>query len=603
MSRQDDLQKLIAEHERRLQKRKEQKARFGISADPSIDIEIEDIEAAIAQLQTELAELETRQGFTPQPGTATSPAVSPPVVPAAESDPKLASFRAQPRIFLCHASEDKPRVKELYHQLKEAGYHPWLDTFDLLPGQTWRREIEKIIRDPYSLVLVCLSNNSITKRGVVQQEIKWALDILDQTPEGTIYLIPVRLEECETPERLSDLHWVDLFEPDGFEYLTRALDYEINKRYVTPKPGSIAPAKTRSARSPEPKPAPPKVPQIPSPQQLYESEPLAQKLLKPLRDPIWQMIGVVVAIIGVAWAVYAFYAGGNILATPAPTPTIATVTAVSTQSIPLVNSPIPATDTQTAPPVPGNTPLPTYTPELPTNTPTPQSMTAPDGAPMVLVPAGPFEMGSNQGEDDAQPVHEVTLAAFYIDQYEVTNALYRSCVEAGGCEQPACPERYEAETRKNHPVVCVSWDQAQKYCEWRGGRLPTEAEWEKAARGTEGREYPWGDKLPDGTLSNFYNDIGDTTPVGSYPDGVSPYGAYDMAGNVLEWVADWYDEKYYSSSPAENPPGPPNGELKALRGGSWPMYRFIYARASSRYSHRPDFQHDSIGFRCVAVAP
>ncbi|MCQ3980593.1 MAG: hypothetical protein DPW09_44865, partial [Anaerolineae bacterium] len=134
---------------------------------------------------------------------------------------------------------------------------------------------------------------------------------------------------------------------------------------------------------------------------------------------------------------------------------------------------------------PTSTPLPTNTPTSapPTNTPLPQTITASDGASMVLVPAGPFEMGSDQGDSGEQPAHEVTLTAFYIDLYEVMNAQYRQCVEAGECEQPGCPIYYENEAKRNHPVVCVNWDQAQKYCEWREGRLPTEAEWEKAARG------------------------------------------------------------------------------------------------------------------------
>jgi hypothetical protein len=136
----------------------------------------------------------------------------------------------KPRIFLCHANEDQPRVMELYRQLKEAGYEPWLDKYDLLPGQNWRSEIRGIITDPYNLVVVCLSCNSLTKRGVVQQEIAWALDVLERTPEGAIYLIPARLEDCKVPDRLADLHWVNLFELKGFEYLKRSLDYEIGKR-------------------------------------------------------------------------------------------------------------------------------------------------------------------------------------------------------------------------------------------------------------------------------------------------------------------------------------------------------------------------------------
>lgn len=144
----------------------------------------------------------------------------------------------EPRIFLCHASDDKAQVRELYHQLKAAGYHPWLDEEDLLPGQNWRAEIRRIITDPNNLVLVCLSSNSVTKRGTVQREIKWALDTLEEMPEDTIYLIPARLEDCQAPDRLSDLHWVDLFKPDGFERLKRSLDSETikQKSEVRPRP-------------------------------------------------------------------------------------------------------------------------------------------------------------------------------------------------------------------------------------------------------------------------------------------------------------------------------------------------------------------------------
>jgi mono/diheme cytochrome c family protein len=136
----------------------------------------------------------------------------------------------KPRIFLCHATDDKVQVRELYHQLQAAGYHPWLDEEDLLPGQDWWAEIKKVLSDPYNLVVVCLTCNSVTKRGVVQREIKRALDVLEETPEGTIYLIPARLEGCQVPDRLSDLHWVDLFQPNGFERLKGALDFELSRR-------------------------------------------------------------------------------------------------------------------------------------------------------------------------------------------------------------------------------------------------------------------------------------------------------------------------------------------------------------------------------------
>jgi hypothetical protein len=150
--------------------------------------------------------------------------------------------RKEPRIFLCHASEDKARVRELYRQLKAAGYHPWLDEEDLLPGQRWWPAIRKVISDLDNLVLVCLTCNSVNRRGVVQQEIKRALDVLDQMPDDAIYLIPARLEDCPVPDRLAHLHRVDLFEPRGFERLRRALDFELGKRQPPLAPATRSPA-------------------------------------------------------------------------------------------------------------------------------------------------------------------------------------------------------------------------------------------------------------------------------------------------------------------------------------------------------------------------
>jgi formylglycine-generating enzyme required for sulfatase activity len=208
-------------------------------------------------------------------------------------------------------------------------------------------------------------------------------------------------------------------------------------------------------------------------------------------------------------------------------------------------------------------------------------------------------MGSESG--DEQPVHEVTLDAFYIDQYEVTNARFRQCVEAGLCEEPTTcvvgEPTYTDETKDDHPVVCVDWNQAKTYCEWRGDRLPTEAEWEKAARGTDGRTYPWGENITC-QLANYTGCEGGTTSVGSYPDGVSPYGVYDMAGNVWEWVADWYDA--YPESAYES--GNFGTTYKVLRGGSW-YGDENYARSAHRLNDLPVSQLDGLGFRCVSAAP
>jgi sulfatase modifying factor 1 len=191
---------------------------------------------------------------------------------------------------------------------------------------------------------------------------------------------------------------------------------------------------------------------------------------------------------------------------------------------------------------------------------------------MVLVPAGDFMMGCNYTVDnvcgkDERPYHKVYLDAFHIDKYDVTNAQYGQCVSAGSC---SANDKFVGLTDPQQPVVGVDWNQADVYCKWAGKRLPTEAQWEKAARGTDGRKYPWGNQEPTCDLAVFYSvqNMGcgrnSTWPVGSKPAGASPYGAMDMAGNMWNWVSDRYDENYYQSSPNRNPTGP---ELYALFAG------------------------------------
>jgi serine/threonine-protein kinase len=233
---------------------------------------------------------------------------------------------------------------------------------------------------------------------------------------------------------------------------------------------------------------------------------------------------------------------------------------------------------------------------------------------VVYVPAGNFLMGSDQGHDDERPVHEVSLNAFWIDQTEVTNAQYNRCVADGECDESEFA-MFGVYNRDDQPVVGVSWFDAEAYCEWAGGQLPTEAQWEYAARGEEGSVYPWGDEF-DGQLLNFcdincadewrdddYDDGFEcTAPVGNYLNGASWAGAYDMAGNVWEWVADWYDSDYYDASPAQDPTGPASGQSRGLRGGS----RFdtsLGTRSSFRSSYDPTVRAEDFGFRCASPGP
>ena len=235
-----------------------------------------------------------------------------------------------------------------------------------------------------------------------------------------------------------------------------------------------------------------------------------------------------------------------------------------------------------------------------------------DEAVYVYVPAGEFTMGAGDGEADEQPVHRVVVDAFWIMRTEVTNAQYDRCVRAGVCTAPG-NDVWRDVRFAEHPVTHVSWEQASTYAQWVGGSLPTEAQWEKAARGVDLRTYPWGNEF-DGSRLNYCDVNCDkdwkdettddgytfTAPVGSYPAGASPYGALDMAGNVWEWVNDWYGEEYYSQSPSDNPPGPETGGHRVLRGGSW-VNDDGYVRSADRSNGNPgsgDIVY-GYGFRCV----
>jgi formylglycine-generating enzyme required for sulfatase activity len=230
-----------------------------------------------------------------------------------------------------------------------------------------------------------------------------------------------------------------------------------------------------------------------------------------------------------------------------------------------------------------------------------------DGMTLLYVPAGEFRMGITGQESDEKPVHVVSLDAFWIDQTEVTNSMYALCVNESQCNRPGSfrsrtrSSYYSSKEFGDYPVIHISWEDARSYCEWVGRRLPTEAEWEKAARGLDQRNYPWGEGI-DCSLANYYDGktfcVGDTSLVKSYESGMSPYGAYDMAGNVWEWVADWYVPDYYDISPASNPPGPATGELRVARGGSWEDTDFL-ARTSNRGSFAPGGRNDARGFRCA----
>ena len=237
----------------------------------------------------------------------------------------------------------------------------------------------------------------------------------------------------------------------------------------------------------------------------------------------------------------------------------------------------------------------------PPQTPLPE-ITGKDGAPMMLVPRGEFTMGSNTSFAHEQPLHRVTLDAFYMDKYEVTVGQYAKFLEATSLAAPPDWNVMNQPPHQNRPVVNVNWWDANSYCRWAGKRLPTEAEWEKAARGAEGRMYPWGNDRLDRFRANHgkeaWDDHAALATVGSFEAGQSLYGIHDLAGNVWEWVNDWYDKDYYEKSPPLNPTGPEQGATKVLRGGSW-YANLGYLKSTYRFNLPPSSRDSDFGFRCA----
>jgi formylglycine-generating enzyme required for sulfatase activity len=499
----------------------------------------------------------------------------------------------QLKVFLCHAHHDKAKTRELYRYLRKRGVQPWLDAEDLVGGQNWREEIPKAIKRS-DAIIVCLSKNSINKEGFVQAEITFALEKLEEIPPGRIFLIPVRFEECEVPFTLESFHYVDLFEEDGFSKLMKSLKIRASQLERTavqvPQPDESNPNLNSTAEEKDEvelaeiiKPQSTEHETIEKASREKEEKDVTEKIEEPKsvatkQKPslktiaaIVSMIVIFAAIFGLPWKQWF-----------ATAPDI-TVTPINTAPI---------------------TSLPTEITDL-------------TGATMRLVPAGDFTMGSENGAVDEKPVHTVYLDAFYMDKYEVTNALYKACVDVGGCTPPQQTSSYTRSSYygnsefDDYPVIYVGWNQAKTYCKWRGASLPTEAQWEKAARGADARVYPWGNAF-DGTKANFcdkncpfiYADktiddnFADTAPIGSYESEKSPYGVYDLAGNILEWTTDWYSDTYYKNSSPSNPIGPTSGLYRVLRGGSWSK-SVKTMRASARFFGKPDPIYYSIGFRCV----
>lgn len=225
---------------------------------------------------------------------------------------------------------------------------------------------------------------------------------------------------------------------------------------------------------------------------------------------------------------------------------------------------------------------------------------------MTLIPGGNFVRGCNQAHEDctnlnnALPAAMISISAFYMDSTEVTQLAYKQCMDASACTAPDSSSAFDPVGRASYPVGGIQWQQAVDYCTWKGKRLPTEAEWEKASRGTDGREFPWGNVPADCTLAHYLDcTLGDSSsvPVGGKA-GDAPTGLKDMAGNILEWTNDWYSNSYYQTSPTTDPPGPATGMYRVIRGGGF-GYGSLYMHSSYRYFATPTTSLHQFGFRCA----
>jgi len=338
-----------------------------------------------------------------------------------------------------------------------------------------------------------------------------------------------------------------------------------------------------------------------------------------IRRWVWAVIAVIalVGLVALTRCGVSKYTSGltvtQTLRALAALPSTATLVPPSLTMLPTPTKPptstIPAVPTQSETSLATTTPIPTLIPTLGIGA---TQVSPKDGMVMVYIPEGEFLMGADKSKDshaqsDEFPQHTVYLDAFWIDRTEVTNAMYEKCVTAGACIQPY---NSRSASRKSYygnadfidyPVIYVDWNDAQAYCAWTGRRLPSEAEWEKAARGVDGRIYPWGNTAPDLSKLNYNYPYGDTTAVGGYPSLASPYGALDMAGNVYEWVNDWYSSRYYQQSPSRNPVGPALGSERVTRSGFyWANGNVAMAvRSTQRVPSIPQGS-DIIGFRCSA---
>ena len=446
-------------------------------------------------------------------------------------------------IFISYASDDRPRVKPLADALGRQGWSVWWDR-TIPAGRTFAKVIDEELGAARSVVVVWTST-SVNKNSVLEEA--------EDGRERNI-LIPVLMGKVKPPRGFRRIQAADLIEWNGQESSPdfQKLVTDLTAILGTPESPDEKVSETPAALEQQEPVSPRKM----KPQSATDGGDVGTGAAKPkkessVRIPLWvrswqfAAAGIVVLLTG-------GYFGFR------PEPDV-----------------VPETPAKTGP--------------------------VDDGLEYIKIPAGVFEMGCVPSDDncadDEKPRHTVQITKdFWIGHTEVTVGAYEEFAKATSREMPEAPDINSSWGNKNHPINRVTWDEAKAYCSWIGGRLPTEAEWEYAARGgQEGLKYPWGDEISDKD-ANYGGNVGGTSAADRYP--ANGFGLRDMAGNVWEWVGDRYDEDYYKNSPAAAPQGPASGDGRVLRGGSWDGYPQLL-RASFRVRYRPVGRNYGLGFRCV----
>jgi len=506
------------------------------------------------------------------------------------------------KVFLCHSSNDKPAVRELYKKLRaEPWIQPWLDEEDIFPGDDWNLEIQKAIKET-DAIIVCLSKDSITKEGYVQREIKTALDYSDEKPERTVYIIPIRLEECTPPERLSKWQYADYFEGNHDRALQRLLvslkrradSIGIENSDIKNKKIAVF-DESQDANLIEQAITILQGSQYASVSMLQRRLGIGYTRVIGLLDQLEKM-----GVVGPAKEsnqrrdVFVakksledeehtneqegVFNGANVLSTEVKLNSVENKPDVLSQGIKLSDHP--SSEWIVA-----------------------NKINLSNGMEFMRIPAGKFLMGSENSRSVEKPQHTVDIPYdYWMARYPITNVQYTQF-----------KKKDFDKGQENHPVVRVNWNDAMAYCQWLNGlikaelpsgltlRLPTEAEWEKAARGTDGYEYPWGNTFDKNKCNTIEGGKGGTTSVGLYsPQGDSPFGCADMSGNVWEMTCSLYKPYPFNvKNMVENSSSTP-GSL-VMRGGSFGHDK-IQARVVCRNLTGVDFGNLLVGFR-VCIAP